>query len=159
MTSNDDIKNVYRKEDEKLEPRKCQRGKQVNQKMKPYLVQYFLMKRSDENHPKSAEEIKKFLGAYDIFADRRSIYRDIEEINIINYMIEDGDISHEEAEKIIKGDEDGIYKIILYDKYKKGFYANPQKYELDDIKLLAECINSSKFISNSDSERLTDPVS
>lgn len=157
MASNQDIKKVYRKEDESLEKRKCRRGKQSHQKMKPYLVYQYLMRNSDIDHTHSASDIIGFLEDCGINADRRSIYKDIEEINIIYWMLEnDSDIY--EAEEVILEENDDADKVIIYDKNKKGFYANPLKYEVDDIKLLAECINSAKFISDNDSDRLTNVI-
>ena len=57
------------------------RGKQYDQKLKPYLVFQYLMKYSDEEHVISASEIVAYLEDVGISAERRSIYRDIEEIN------------------------------------------------------------------------------
>ena len=87
MVSNQDIKKVYRKEDENLEKRKCRRGKQSHQKMKPYLVYQYLMRNSDIDHTHSASDIIGFLEDCGINADRWSIYKYIEEINIIYWML------------------------------------------------------------------------
>ena len=56
--------------------------KQKNdQKMKPYLVYEYLMRYSDANHVVSANELVGYLQECGISAERRSIYKDIEEIN------------------------------------------------------------------------------
>ena len=57
------------------------RGKKNDQKMKPYLVYQYLMRYSDENHVVSANDLVGYLQEHGITAERRSIYKDIEEIN------------------------------------------------------------------------------
>ena len=57
------------------------KGRRGDQKMKPYLVYDYLMRNSDENHVVSANEICGYLEEMGISAERRSIYKDIEEIN------------------------------------------------------------------------------
>ncbi len=130
-------------------------GRQYNQKMKPYFVFQYLMKNTDENHAKSTNEIRDYLKGYDIYAERRSIYRDIDEINKALLIIEE-DVSYDEAEEMLYDDES--YKTIVYDKHQKGFYVRQRHFELDDIRLLAECIYSAKFISKDKSEQLIDVV-
>ena len=49
--------------------------------MKPYLVYQYLMRFSDENHVVSANDLVGYLQEQGITAERRSIYKDIEEIN------------------------------------------------------------------------------
>ena len=56
-------------------------GKQVNQKVKPYIVLQYLLKMTDDEHTQTASEICAYLQECGISAERRSIYRDIEEIN------------------------------------------------------------------------------
>ena len=54
------------------------RGKKLNQKLKPYLVLQILMEHTDEEHVLCADKIVDYLGDYGIYAERRSIYTDIE---------------------------------------------------------------------------------
>ena len=61
-------------------------GKQINQKIKPYVVLQYLLKYSDENNVCSAFDIIAFLEDCGLSAERRSIYRDIEEINKVSLM-------------------------------------------------------------------------
>jgi hypothetical protein len=153
MPSNEDIKKVYRDSEKNLPSRKCHRGKQPNQKLKPYIVLQYLLKYTDADHVASAFDIIAFLQERGIDSDRRSIYNDVKEINYVYWLMEnEGDI--EEAKEVIKGDEFGDEKLILYDNKKKGFYARPTKYELSDIALLAECVYATKFISGADEARL-----
>lgn len=160
MPSNQDIKKAQRGDDLLLAERTCRRGKQAHQKLKPYLVLQYLLRESDPEHPQSAFDIIAFL-EYEcgVNADRRSIYKDIEEINAVALMLEDGEMTLEEAMSEIEGDEDDERKLIRYThKGKKGFFVQQLKYELSDIRLLAECIYASKFISDKDADRLIEVV-
>jgi len=132
-------------------------GKQPNQKLKPYLVLQYLLKNTDENHTTTSYDIVEYLENIGICAERRSIYKDIEEINKAILMTEEH-CTIQEAEEMLVDDEDGELKLIVYDKKRKGFYVRQQHYDLNDIRLLAECIYSAKFLPQSQSERLTDVV-
>ena len=158
-------KKMTRKADKHLEGKViAKHGKQSNQKLKPYLVLQYLLKYSDENNAKSAFDIIGYLEECGLCAERRSIYRDIEDINRISLMLEeatdldDVDMMFAEAEE--SGDEEAVndLKLILYDKNKKGFYVRQRKYDLNDIRLLAECVYSAKFIAEGQAKRLVDVV-
>ena len=122
------------------------RGKKFNQKLKPYLILQYLMRKTDENNPESIGDIIGFLNESGIEAERRSIYRDIEEINKVALMIEE-DCTIEEAEDMLFDDEEGTLKLVVYDKHKKAYYVQHRKFDLMDIKLLAECVYSAKFVA------------
>lgn len=129
------------------------RGKKPNQKLKPYLVLKFLEKYSDEEHTFDGEAIANaMIEDYGIFAEKRSVYRDIKDINKA-YIMQRDDVDVHEAEEILsKGyDED---KVILYNAAKKGYYWQDRKYTTEDLQLLAECINSAKFLSKKASDKL-----
>ena len=57
-----------------------------------------------------------------IYAERRSIYQDIEAINKIALMMSEG-CSVDEAEEMLADDIDDEWKTIVFDKHQKGFYA------------------------------------
>ena len=135
------------------------KGKQVHQKMKPYLVYQYLLENTDENHFIGAEKIAdKIQDLYGIYAERRSIYRDIEEINIVNLMLEEN-LSIDEAAAMIADDEDDELKCVVYHKKEKGFYVQRRQFELDDIRLLVECIHSTKFLSERQANGLVRSIS
>ena len=131
-----------------------ERGKHPNQKLKAYLVLQHLMRETDENHPLGATEIAELLETDGIHAERRGIYRDIDEINLISLMMEEG-CSIEEAAEMLAEDEE--LKLVAYrrNKPKSGYYVRRRHYELDDVRLLAECINSSRFINQGQADRLS----
>ena len=137
------------------------KGKQSDQKMKPYLVYEYLMRYSDANHVVSANEVVGYLQECGISAERRSIYKDIEEINKALLLTQrDGygiprAETVEEAEKLLQDDKE---KTIIYDAHRKGFYVRKRHYKVDDIRLLAECVYSAKFIDEKRAKRLANVV-
>lgn len=137
--------------------KEAKHGKQNNQKMKPYLVMQYLLKYSDKENVVTAYEIVDYLEECGITAERRSVYRDIEEINKASLIIEN-DYTIEEAEQELAEDEYNESKLIIYDKSKKGFYACRRNYDITDIKLLAECVYSAKFLDKSQSDFLIDII-
>lgn len=149
-------KQFYRKQDKEMNGKvEAHHGKQMNQKIKPYVVLQFLLKYSDENNTKSAYDIIAFLEECGMTAERRSIYKDIEEINKVAVMLEE-ECSIDEAADLLEEDEER--KLVVYDKSKKGFYVQQRNFDLNDIRLLAECVYSAKFIAEGQAKRLVDVV-
>ena len=128
-------------------------GNKPYQKLKPYVILQYLLRQSDENNIQSAEDIKGYLEEQGISAERRSIYRDIDEINLVNVMLEE-ECTVEEAKEKLLNDPDGDLKLVVYDKHKKGFYVRQRHFDLNDIRLLAECVYSAKFVNQRQAERL-----
>lgn len=147
-------KKMYRKADEHLKDTiPVAHGKKANQKMKPYIVLQYLMKHTDENHVASAYDIIAYLESLGITAERRSIYTDIDEINKIIWMMEN-QMDLEEVKDLLDENEENLEKTIVYDKNKKGFYVQQRHYDLNDVRLLAECVYSAKFIEEKRAKRL-----
>lgn len=94
------------------------RGKKTDQKMKPYLVYEYLMRHSDENNVVKTEDIIDYLRSCEISAERRSIYKDIDEINKAILIAEGVAIDIYEAEELCEDEEE---LTIVYDKHRKGF--------------------------------------
>ncbi len=158
MKDNNKYKKYYRKTDIHLNGTiEAKHGKQTNQKLKAYVVLQYLLKYSDENHVATAFDLIEFLNEMGISAERRSIYKDIEEINKVALMMEE-ECSVEEAEEMLEDDEDGELKLVVYDKSKKGFYVHQRHFDLNDIRLLAECVYSAKFVAEGQAKRLVDVV-
>ena len=169
---NEGYKKAQRKTEEGLEPRHTRHGKQVHQRMKPYLILEYLMRMTDEDaiefdgedkHTQSAYDIADYLEfKFGINADRRSIYSDIDEINKILYMLDsedDGEYTHiDEVDKEFEAAKKEGYlsdlQTILYDKKQKGFYVKQRRYDLNDIRLLAECVYSARFIDDKRAKKL-----
>ncbi len=131
-------------------------GRKYNQRMKPYLILQYLLRKTDREHTVSAEKIAKdyLIAECGISAERRSIYNDIKEINIAMYINEyGGDV--EEAEEAIAN---GEFEFIVYDKHKKGFYVAERHFDVDDMRLLAQCVYSTKFVSKAKADKLIDVI-
>ena len=121
-------------------PNNRQGGRKPAQKYKSLLVWQLLLKRSDKNTPLNVDEIKAHLKAYGIEAERRSIYRDIHDLQELLEIDYNADI--EDRERL-------GYEIGYTRKSPSGFMITQRPYDFDDLRLLAECINSAKFISDS----------
>lgn len=132
-------------------------GKRDHQKLKSYIVLDYLMKNSDEEHTIPAKDIIDYLQlACGIETERRSIYRDIDEINKVLYMLEN-ECSIQEAEETIDDPEYGEdEKFIVYDASRKGFYVRQRRYSADDIRFLVECVYAAKFIDEKRANRLAE---
>ncbi len=138
-------------------------GKQSNQKMKPFLVYDYLLREADREHPKSASEIVTYLsGELEIEAERRSIYRDIKEINkalmLSNYYRtrKKGDppkTLDETGDELENYPEDAP---IIYDSSAKGFYINDTTSKFENVLLLAESVHASRFLTEKQSKELID---
>lgn len=147
---------MARKVDEHIQ-KQAQHGKKPNQKVKPYVVLQYLLRRTDENHVATAMDIVAYLEECVISAERRSIYRDIEEINRVALMLDEG-CTIDEATEMLEHDKTDNLKLVVYDKRQKGFYVHQRKFDLNDIRLLAECVYSAKFISQGQADRLAEVV-
>lgn len=105
-------------------------AKSSNQKLKLlYLVKY-LMQHSDEEHPRSTAEIIEELAKNDISAERKSIYDDIDALRLFGVDIVQ-----------IKG-KNG------------GYYIGERDFELPELKLLVDSVQSSKFITEDKTYKL-----
>ena len=140
------------------ELKKASHGKKPNQKLKAYLVYEYLKQNTDEENFVSATDIVGYLQERGIEAERRSIYRDIEDINKLFYLLENEEADMDEAEEEIETDEDNELKAIVYDKSKKGFHVKRRLDYENDIRLLAECVYATKFINQDTSTTLIDTI-
>lgn len=106
-------------------------ARSVNQKLKLLYLMKILLERTDDSHSMTMPEIIKALEAYGIFAERKSIYTDIQILQ--EYGLD------------IVGAKDG--------KYYRYFVAG-REFELPELKLLVDAVQSSKFITERKSKEL-----
>ncbi len=99
--------------------------KNENQKLKIIYLNEILTKYTDETHLLNASEIIKKLNAYGIEAERKSIYSDISAIA-----------------------DSGILDIEQVNGRNGGAHVLSRKFELAELKMLADAVQSSKFITN-----------
>ena len=102
-----------------------------NQKMKLYRLYKIMLEKTDEEHSLSMQEIKDELERYEITADRRSLYDDFRALEVLGLHIE--------------GEKRGrnyYYRVIS------------KEFEIAELKLLVDAIQSSKFITEKKSREL-----
>lgn len=104
--------------------------KSANQKLKLLFLTDILYKKTDEQHPLNTKELISELAFYDIEAERKSIYSDIEALQSYGMDI------------ILKKGKNG------------GYYVASRDFELPELKLLADAVASSKFITATKSQKL-----
>ncbi len=105
--------------------------KGTNQKLKLYYLAKIMMSLTDDEHGLTMPQIKSALEEYDVTADRKSLYDDIEALRVLGIDI------YTEKEG----------RNFLYKVGKKHF-------EIAELKLLVDAIQSSKFITEKKSAEL-----
>ena len=90
----------------------------------------FLLENTDEGHPATTEDILAELSRHDIPAERKSIYSDIE--SLTNYGMD----------------------IILRKERPSGYYLASREFELPELKLLVDAVQTSRFITERKSREL-----
>ncbi len=105
--------------------------KASSQKLKILYVMEFLLRNSDEEHPVSVNQIADYLETHDIPAQRKSLYDDIEALR--KYGLD-----------IIQTNRGKNY----------GYYIASRDFELPELKLLVDSVQSSKFITHKKTSEL-----
>lgn len=119
-------------------------GKKPGQKFKSLLVWDILQKRTDENHAIGIKEILDYLQEYGIEAERHSVSRDINDLMELLNKGAEGD-----------PDDHSIFDYeIEYDAALHGYKLSQRPYSFEELRLLAECVRASKFISKGQEENL-----
>ena len=105
--------------------------KGTNQKLKLYYLAKIMVNNTDDEHAMTLQDIKNALEQYEITADRKSLYDDF---NVLRDM--------------------GID--ILGEQRGRSYYyhVGKKKFELAELKLLVDAIQSSKFITVKKSHEL-----
>ncbi len=106
-------------------------AKSSNQKLKLMYLMKILLEYTDETHSLTMEEIKSKLKLYDISAERKSLYNDIENLRL--YGVD-----------IIRTKEDRTFY----------YHIGNRQFELAELKLLVDSVQSAKFITEKKSNDL-----
>ena len=99
-------------------------AKSANQKLKLLYLQKYLLEHSDENHPVTVADMIAYLATQDISAERKSIYDDLEALR-----------------------QFGL-DIIKTGGRSTGYFVGERSFELPELKLLVDSVQSSKFITH-----------
>ena len=94
------------------------------QKLKILYIMDYLLKRSDENHPVTVAQLIGELESHGISAERKSIYDDLESLR-----------------------EYGLDILQTGSGKNSGYYVASREFELPELKLLVDSVQSSKFIT------------
>lgn len=105
-------------------------AKSANQKRKLPVLSRFLLEKSDEDHPISTAQLLEELERWDISAERKSIYDDMAQLGELGMDIQR------------KGGKDG------------GWFVGKRDFELAELKLLVDAVQSSRFLTASKSDSL-----
>jgi predicted DNA-binding transcriptional regulator YafY len=104
--------------------------KSENQKQKLLYIAQYLMENTDETHAVSTPQLIEYLNSQGIKAERKSIYNDIDTLN------------------------DFGMDIIRSDEHRGGYMLASRPFELAEVKLLVDLVQSSKFITEKKSREL-----
>ena len=99
-------------------------AKSTGQKLKILYLLKILSESTDELHPMPMKRILEELSRYDISAERKTVYTDIEDLKQFGY-----DILRNPS------------------KSEGGYYMASRDFELPELKLLVDAVQSSKFIT------------
>lgn len=103
----------------------------ANQKLKLIYLMKILLEKTDDNHSLTLAEILQELARYDITAERKSIYADFESLRL--YGI---DIISEQRNRTVY------------------YHVGSRDFEIAELKLLVDAVQSSKFITEKKSRQL-----
>ena len=98
--------------------------KSSNQKLKLLYLMQMLLERSDENHPLTVQDMIDELSQHDISAERKSIYADLEALQLFGL------------------------DIVRSKGKSTSYYIASRDFELPELKLLVDSVQSSKFITH-----------
>jgi len=108
--------------------------KSENQKQKLLHIAKYLMENTDANHAVSTPQLIEYLASQGIKAERKSIYNDIDTLN------------------------DFGMDIIRSDVHRGGYMLASRQFELAEVKLLVDLVQSSKFITEKKSRELIEKL-
>ena len=102
----------------------------ARQKLKLPVLWKVLMERSDEEHPLTVAQLIEALAAWDITAERKSIYDDLEALEELG-----ADIHCQKGRH-------------------PGWFLGERRFQLAELKLLVDAVQSCKFITRKKSDEL-----
>lgn len=105
-------------------------AKTSNQKAKILYLMRLFQEETDEEHPLSRRELEQWLADIGIHAERKSLYNDIETLK--NFGL---DITYRKEQP-------------------EGYYLAAREFELPELKLLVDAVQSSRFITQKKSDIL-----
>lgn len=105
-------------------------AKSFGQKMKILYLMRMFQERTDERNPMTVKEIIDYLGEFGISVERKTIYDDIETLRLFGMDI----VNRREK--------------------PSGFYLADREFELAELKILVDAVQSSRFITSRKTSQL-----
>lgn len=102
-----------------------------NQKMKLIYLQKIFLERTDEEHPLTISQLEDALAEYGISAQRKSLYTDIEALR-----------------------QFGLDIVTRRSYHNVGYFLGERDFELPELRLLVDAVQSSRFITHRKSTQL-----
>lgn len=104
--------------------------KRANHKRKLLVLARYLLKRSDEEHPLTLGQLQEELERWDAPAERKSIYDDMEQLRQLGFDVQ--------TRRGVGG----------------GWFIGQREFELAELKLLVDAVQSSRFLTEKKSGAL-----
>jgi predicted DNA-binding transcriptional regulator YafY len=106
----------------------------ANKKLKLLYLARFMAEQTDEQHPKTVQDMIDHLAGYGISAERKSIYDDLELL--------------------------GVYGMDIQSVKSKsyGYFLGEREFQLPELKLLIDVVQASPFLTKSKSMELIDKL-
>lgn len=103
----------------------------TNQKFRLYRLAQIMLEKTDEEHYITMPEIMTELARYEITADRKSIYTDLKDLEMLGIEVQGEPVGN-----------------------RYHYHVVSRSFELPELKLLVDAIQSSKFITEKKSNEL-----
>ncbi len=105
-----------------------------NQKQKLLLLLDILQRQTDEEHPMTLEQLRQALAAQGVEAERKSLYDDLEQLRVY-----------------------GADVLTVRDRTVR-YYIGARTFDLAELRLLVDAVQSSRFITQRKSRELTEKL-
>ena len=109
-------------------------ARSANQKLKLLYLCQILTQQTDEEHPMTVQELISQLARYDIQAERKSVYDDLDALSRFGVDVQCRKGKH------------------------PGWFVGARDFELPELKLLVDAVESSRFITAKKSKRLIEKL-
>ncbi len=106
-------------------------AKSSNQKLKLLYIMQYLLRETDEDNPVTTANIIAMLKSNGISAERKSVYENIEDLRQFGLDIENSGVGR-----------------------SSGYYIASREFEMPELKLLVDAVQSSKFITKGKTDKL-----
>ncbi len=106
-------------------------ARSANQKLKLLYLSRYLARHSDEEHPVTVAQMIEYLAGQDITAERKSIYDDMEALRLFGMDIQ-----------------------AVRTGSSTGYFLGEREFQLPELKILVDSVQSSKFITRKKSMEL-----